>query len=171
MRIATYNVEWFNALFDHDGHILDDAGPSARYGVTRADQLAGLGIVFTAMNADAVLVVEAPDQNRRRTTAGQLEAFAAMFGLRTRKAVAGFPSETEQEIALLYDPERLSAVHDPQGVVDTVEEVRVPVGHVARTSCDLLRDVRDDCVHRIDLDATVVDDRDRAVPATVRASP
>lgn len=138
MRIATYNVEWFNALFDHDGHILDDAGPSARYGVTRGDQLAGLGIVFTAMNADAVLVVEAPDQNRRRTTAGQLEAFAAMFGLRTRKSVAGFPSETEQEIALLYDPDRLRAVHDPQGDPGNRKSASPP---------------RFDGVYRLDLDA------------------
>ncbi|MDE3079234.1 MAG: endonuclease [Paracoccaceae bacterium] len=115
MRIATYNVEWMNALFSHDGKILDDDGPSARYKTTRSEQLGSLGIVFTAMDADAVLIVEAPDQNRRRTTDGQLEAFAAKFGLRTRKAVMGFASDTEQEIALLYDPDRLTAVHDPKG--------------------------------------------------------
>ena len=67
------------------------------------------------MDADAVMVIEAPDQNRRRSTAGQLETFAARYGLRARKALIGFPSETEQEIALLYDPDVLSAVHDPQG--------------------------------------------------------
>ena len=115
MRIATYNVEWFTNLFDHHGRLLEDGEWSSRFGVTRADQIGSLGIVFTAMDADAVLVVEAPDQNKRRTTCGQLETFAAKFGLRTRKAVMGFASETEQEIALLYDPDKLTAVHDPVG--------------------------------------------------------
>ncbi|MFC2966682.1 endonuclease/exonuclease/phosphatase family protein [Acidimangrovimonas pyrenivorans] len=115
MRIATYNVEWFSNLFDNDGELLEDGEWSARYNVTRSDQLQSLGIVFTAMNADAVLIVEAPNENRRRSTVGQLEAFAAHYELRTRKAVLGFPSETEQEIALLYDPDVMTAVHDPRG--------------------------------------------------------
>lgn len=115
MRIASYNVEWFANLFSHTGKLLEDAEWSARYNVTRADQLGALGIVFTAMDADAVMVIEAPDENRRRTTVGQLETFAQHFGLRTRRAVHGFDSETEQEIALLYDPDVLTAVHDPMG--------------------------------------------------------
>lgn len=115
MRIATYNVEWFNALFDAAGNLLEDGEWSARYNVTRADQLGALGIVFTALDADAVLVVEAPDENHKRHTVRALEAFAAKYGLRARRALIGFPSETEQEIALLYDPDRLSARHDPQG--------------------------------------------------------
>lgn len=115
MRLATYNVEWFTNLFSHDGRLLDDGEWSSRYNVTRADQIGSLGIVFTAMDADAVMIIEAPDNNRRKTTVGQLETFAAHFGLRTRKAVTGFSSETEQEIALLYDPDKLAAWHDPQG--------------------------------------------------------
>ncbi|WP_102225090.1 endonuclease/exonuclease/phosphatase family protein [Acidimangrovimonas sediminis] len=115
MRIASYNVEWFGNLFGPTGRMLADGEWSARYEVTRADQLGALGIVFTALDADAVMVIEAPDQNRRRTTVGQLETFAAHFGLRARRAVLGFPSETEQEIALLYDPDVIEAVHDPMG--------------------------------------------------------
>jgi hypothetical protein len=30
LRLATYNVEWFNALFDDDGDLLADDAPSAR---------------------------------------------------------------------------------------------------------------------------------------------
>ena len=60
--------------------------------------------------------------------------------------------------------------HDPERVVDAVEEVRVAVGHVAGAQRDLLRDVGDDRVDVVDPDATVVDDRDRAVPAPVRAA-
>lgn len=115
MRIATYNVEWFNSLFDDAGTPLEDGGWSSRRDVTRAQQLTALGIVFTAMDADAVMVIEAPDQNSRRQTVPALEAFAENFDLRARKAVIGFANETQQEIALLYDPDVLQARHDPQG--------------------------------------------------------
>lgn len=115
MRLATYNVEWFNALFDDDGTPLSDDGWSARYNITRAHQLEALGIVFTALNADAVMIIEAPDQNRRRDTVRALEAFARLFDLRARRAVIGFANDTQQEIALLYDPDVLSATHDPVG--------------------------------------------------------
>ncbi|MBL3569586.1 endonuclease [Rhodovulum sulfidophilum] len=115
MRIATYNVEWFNALFDDAGALLDDDGPSGRHGLTRHAQIEALGIVFTALDADAVMVIEAPDQNGRRGTVRALEGFAQAFALRARRAVIGFANDTQQEIALLYDPDRLQARHDPQG--------------------------------------------------------
>ena len=127
MRLATYNVEWFSNLFDRNGVMLEDGGWSARYNVTRADQLASLGIVFTAMDADAVMIIEAPDNNRRHKTVAMLEAFAARYGLRTRKALLGYENETQQEIALLYDPDKLSAEHDPIGLPDEpVEGVSTP---------------------------------------------
>jgi endonuclease/exonuclease/phosphatase family metal-dependent hydrolase len=115
LRLATYNVEWFNALFDDRGRLLEDREWSVRYNVTRGDQLGALGIVFTAIDADAVMIIEAPDTNHRRSTVVALENFAAKYGLRARKAIIGYASETEQEIAFLYDPDKLSAVHDPQG--------------------------------------------------------
>ena len=114
MRIATYNVEWFDALFDDAGRLHDDDRPSGRYGITRAGQTAALGAVFRALDADAVLIVEAPDTNRTRHGGPALEGFAGRFGLRTRRALTGFVSETQQEIALLYDPDAVEAVHDPQ---------------------------------------------------------
>ncbi|MFV0490359.1 MAG: endonuclease/exonuclease/phosphatase family protein [Pseudorhodobacter sp.] len=115
IRLATYNVEWFNGLFDDDGQLLADDGPSARYQISRAEQLTALGIVFTAMDADGVMIIEAPDQNRRRSTIRALENFARVYDLRTSRAVMGFESGTEQEIAFLYDPARIKARHDPQG--------------------------------------------------------
>ncbi|MFN3844594.1 MAG: endonuclease/exonuclease/phosphatase family protein [Paracoccaceae bacterium] len=115
LRFATYNVEWFNALFDDDDRLLADAEPSARYHVSRAEQAGALGIVFTAMNADAILVVEAPDTGSKRSSVRALEAFARTFDLRTNRAITGFMSETEQEITLLYDPLRLTPRHDPKG--------------------------------------------------------
>jgi len=145
MRIATYNVEWFNALFDDEGNLLDDGEWSARYDVTRADQLAALGIVFTAMDADAVMIIEAPDQNSRRATVPALERFAEVMGLRTRKALIGFESETQQEIALLYDPDQMSARHDPLGQ---------ETGKKGSSDAP-----RFDGVFRIDLDIDATEDR------------
>lgn len=145
MRIATYNVEWFNALFDDSGQLLADGGWSGRHDVTRADQLAALGIVFTALDADAVMVIEAPDENRRRASVPALEAFAAFAQIRARKAVIGFANDTQQEIALLYDPDVMSCRHDPQGaLVPDKDDDSAP---------------RFDGVFRIDLDIDDTEDR------------
>lgn len=115
LRLATYNVEWFNALFDDQGRLWEDGAPSSRYHITRAGQTGALGIVFTALDADGIMIVEGPDTNSRRSTVRALETFAAKYGLRTSRAIHGFSSETEQEIAFLYDPARLSVRHDPRG--------------------------------------------------------
>lgn len=115
LRLATYNVEWFNALFDDAGRPLDDTQPSARYGITRDRQLTALRTVFAALDADGIMVIEAPDTGSHRSTTRALERFAASAGIRARKAIIGYPSETEQEIAFLYDPDRLTVRHDPKG--------------------------------------------------------
>jgi endonuclease/exonuclease/phosphatase family metal-dependent hydrolase len=114
MRIATYNVEWFDSLFNNAGHLLIDDGWSSRRDVTRRQQAEALGIVFTALDADAVMIIEAPDTNSRRSTTRALMAFAEYFDLRTRACLTGFANDTQQEIALLFDPDRLTVRHDPQ---------------------------------------------------------
>lgn len=116
MRIATYNVEWMSNLFDHEGRLKADDGWSGRQDVTRAAQIEALGIVFTALDADAVMIIEAPDGHRRRDGVAALETFAAWAGLRASRAIMGFVNQTQQEIALLYDPRVLTARHDPVGV-------------------------------------------------------
>ena len=60
LRLATYNVEWFNALFDDAGRPLNDSQPSARYGITRDRQLTALRAVFAALDADGIMVIESP---------------------------------------------------------------------------------------------------------------
>jgi hypothetical protein len=79
MRIATYNVEWFTNLFDARGTAVWRMANGRRATRSRAaEQLASLGIVFTAIDADAVMIIEAPDTNgRRRKTVPMLERFAA----------------------------------------------------------------------------------------------
>lgn len=139
LRLATYNVEWFNALFDDRGRMLEDREPSTRYKISRGEQLSALGVVFSALDADGIIIIEAPDTNGRRSTVKALETFARATGLRARKALIGYPSETEQEIAFLFDPDVLSAHHDP-------------VGHPA-TSHGSHEAPRFDTTFRYDLDA------------------
>jgi hypothetical protein len=117
MRIATYNVAWFHALFDREGRLLADGAWSARPDITRARQIAALTTVFRALDADAILVVEAPDISRRHDGITALETFARAAGLRARQALSGFANHTQQEIMLLHDPDVIAARHDPRGEV------------------------------------------------------
>ena len=116
MRIATYNVEWFAALFDRKDRLYDDRGWSGRHDITRAQQTQALTLVFRALDADAIMVIEAPDQSRSQSTIRALSNFADHAGLRAREVVIGFSNDTQQEIALLYDPDVLRVVHDPRGL-------------------------------------------------------
>ncbi len=118
MRIATWNIEWFTNLFDARGRLLEDGERSSRYRVTRRQQIESIAIVLTALEADAVMIIEAPDNGERRRTVAMLERFAERFGLRQRRALLGFQNDTQQEIALLYDPDKLTVRHDPQGGPD-----------------------------------------------------
>lgn len=116
MKIATYNVEWFSNLFDDAGALIDDDSWSGRWEVTKAQQIAALGTVFQTLDADGIMVIEGPDSHANRNGALALEGFAARFGLRARKAVIGYVNETQQEILFLYDPDVMSAQHDPQTI-------------------------------------------------------
>lgn len=115
MRIAAYNVEWFANLFDDRDQLLLDDGWSGRHDVTRAQQAQAVAQVLRALDADAVMVIEAPNTGRKQRTVRALEGFAAHFGLRQSEARIGFANDTQQEIALMYDPAKLDARHDPQG--------------------------------------------------------
>ncbi|KIC34903.1 endonuclease/exonuclease/phosphatase family protein [Leisingera sp. ANG-S5] len=112
MRLATYNIEWFAYLFDKDDKLMLDAKPSGVHGVDRYTQGRAIAHVLQRIDADAIMVVEAPNTGRSQRTTRALENFAAEAGLRAREAVSGFPNDTHQEIALLYDPDVLDAVHD-----------------------------------------------------------
>lgn len=114
MRLVTYNVEWFDALFDDDGNLLEDQEWSARRNITRREQLDALGLVFQRLDADAIMIIEAPDTNRRRSTEKALVNFADRYGLRATSAITGFPNSTQQEIALLFNPDVVTPVHAPQ---------------------------------------------------------
>lgn len=113
LRLATYNTEWFDHLFDDTGALIDNGSRARRHGVTRAEQIDALTRVFRALDADGIMVIEAPDASRRRDGAAALEHFAARAGIRARRALIGFANDTQQEITFLYDPDRIEAAHDP----------------------------------------------------------
>ena len=115
MKIATYNVEWFNSLFNDAGHLINDDTWSSRWGITKEQQTAALGAVFQAMDLDGAMIIEAPDSSKHRNATAALETFAARFKLRARKAIIGFANDTQQEICFLYDPDAMSAKHAPIG--------------------------------------------------------
>ncbi|TNF57775.1 MAG: endonuclease [Rhodobacteraceae bacterium] len=144
MRIATWNIEWFDALFDAENRLVVDDRPSARYKTTRAQQIEAIAKVLVALDADAVLVIEAPDQSRRRDSVAALEHFAQSFDLRIKRAVIGFANDTQQEIALMFDPFVIEARHDPRGDETGKKGSDVPP--------------RFDSVFRIDLDIDATED-------------
>ena len=119
MRLATYNIEWFNSLFDDENQLLLDHEWSSRRDVTRRQQLDAIALVLKTMDPDAVMVIEAPDtRGAHRSTEASLLAFAKAYGLRLNSVQTGFINDTQQEIALFYDGDRLEATHDPQGEIN-----------------------------------------------------
>lgn len=114
MRLATYNIEWFANLFDRKDELIVDDSWSGRHDVTKAQQIEAIAKVLTAIDADAVLVVEAPNTGKSQNTVRALQNFAETFDLRTGEAVMGFANDTHQELALLYDPRTLTVRHDPK---------------------------------------------------------
>lgn len=114
MRLATYNIEWFANLFDKNDALIMDDSWSGRHEVTKAQQVEAIAKVLTALDADAILIVEAPNTGKRQNTVRALQGFAEAFDLRTQRAVMGFANDTHQELALLYDPEVLTAQHAPR---------------------------------------------------------
>ena len=83
-----------------------------------ARQTEALGVVLTAVDCDAIMSIWAPDSSRTRSTKRALQNVADNFGLCTNTASIGFPNDTQQEIALLYDQNLMSATHKPLGSAD-----------------------------------------------------
>ncbi len=116
LRIATYNVEWFTNLFGHKDVLQADDNWSSRYKIKRRDQLKAIADVIKAVDADAMMVIEAPDTGGDRNSVRALQNFAEAYGLRQSRALSGFESHTRQEISLLYDPDVVEVRHNPKGV-------------------------------------------------------
>lgn len=117
LRIACYNVAWFARLFDRRNRLVDDGGPAVLPKVTRHRQAEAIAAVLGRVDADCYAILEAPNEGSHQSCVAALESFAGRFGLRQRAALIGFESPTDQEIALLFDPDRIGARHAPIGEV------------------------------------------------------
>ena len=125
LKICSYNLEWFDDLFAPDnslrrGMVEPSDGGFCHPGVGRfdADRRAdAVAQVLRSVDADLYGLLEAPNTKAdgSKSTVACLENFAAAQGLRTRKALIGYISSTCQELALLYDPDKLDAQHIPGG--------------------------------------------------------
>ncbi len=109
VRLCTYNLEWFDDAFETNNLLKTD--PAS---IKKATAIAA---VLKAVDPDMVSVIEGPGTTAStgKSTIACLEGFAARFGLRLSKAAMGFASRGRQEIALMYDPARLSVSHMPGG--------------------------------------------------------
>lgn len=113
MRIATYNVEWFSYLFDDEDELVMDRSWSGRHDVEKVQQINALGAVFKAIDADAIMIIEAPSTTKTRKSKRALKNFARHFNLRQTASITGYRNDTQQEIALMYDPSVMDVSHAP----------------------------------------------------------
>jgi predicted extracellular nuclease len=111
IRICSYNVEWFDDLFETDNSLKTTTDATPR--------LQAIRDVLGVIDADIVGILEAP--NTTTTTGNQdavakLNNFLASFpGLRTTNALAGFISAGRQELVCLFDPNVVTMAHNPGG--------------------------------------------------------
>ena len=84
-----------------------------------------------------------------------LTAFAAAFDLRCNAVAHGFANETQQEIALLYDPLVMTARHDPKGDLSGSRNGAEPPRFDGTFRIDLDIDSTEDQVRRVFEDAGI----------------
>ena len=119
MRVMAYNIEWFGRHFEPDNSLKTDG--------TSQSKFRSVAHVIKTIDADIIGITEAPNTTTttgERDTVQALENFANQHGLRQTKALIGFPSRGQQEIALLFDPNMVKAEHDPGGKAGTVKNPR-----------------------------------------------
>ena len=73
--------------------------------------------MLQALNPDLIGVIEAPNTAKDRTesTVARLEAFAAWAAIPAKNAMTGIISGGQQELAVLYEPAKVTVTHDPGG--------------------------------------------------------
>ncbi|PQJ36803.1 hypothetical protein BSZ35_00165 [Salinibacter sp. 10B] len=136
-RLATYNIEWFNRLFDEENELDLSESDSNGHGPTKAERAEAIATVLETIDPDLLTVIEGPDKTKTgRSTVEALENFASYFDLRISEAATGFRSNGSQEIGLMFDPERVSVQHAPGGQplesLTTSEEVENPEEEVGQ---------------------------------------
>ncbi len=111
IRVCSYNVEWFDDLFEPDNSLRTNAETAAR--------CQAIHDVLALVNADIVGLVEAPNTTTTtgiQDTIAKLDNFHAAYpGLRATSSLLGYISAGRQELVCQYDPNVVEMVHNPGG--------------------------------------------------------
>lgn len=135
IRLCTYNIEWFDHLFNSNN--------SPKTGQKVVDRFDAITKVFNEINADLIGIVEAPNSTASgaQSTVAKLENFASQYGLRTTKAKTGYISGGKQEIAVLFDPTVLTVSHTPGGSTNSKSNPRFNGEFYFDTDDDRIKEV------------------------------
>ncbi|MCK5075004.1 MAG: endonuclease/exonuclease/phosphatase family protein [Calditrichia bacterium] len=109
ITICTYNIEWFNHLFNKDNSLKTSAKAKER--------IKAIGNIIREINPDLLGILEAPNTSAdgAESTVTKLKNFAVSENLSINQAITGFISGGTQEIAVLYNPDKLTLSHSPGG--------------------------------------------------------
>lgn len=109
MRIAVWNIECFDQLFTNQN--------TPRASVGAENRLNAIRDVIDEIDPDLLGIAEAPNTSlsEKKQTTLCLESYAAQAALRQSTAALGFPSPSEKELALLFDPHVVAVTHEPGG--------------------------------------------------------
>jgi len=109
IRLCTYNIEWFNGLFNNDN--------SLKTGDAATGRLDAIRQVLETIQPDFIGLVEAPNTSlsTAEDTRAKLRHFISSTDLPLTGIVTGFISAGRQEIAALFNPQKLSVSHTPGG--------------------------------------------------------
>ena len=109
MRLAVYNIEWFDKLFEKDNSVKTDAKSVQR--------LTAIAEVIGELKADVLGIVEAPNhmKNGSKKTVICLQNFSQQFNLSLSHALIGYPSAGKQEIAVMFNPQVCQLDYSPAG--------------------------------------------------------
>ena len=109
MRLAVYNIEWFDKLFEKDNSLKTDTESRQR--------LTAIAEVIATIKPDILGIVEAPNHmnNGSKKTTACLQNFSSQFNLNLSRSLIGFPSPGQQEIAVMFNPQVCQLSHNPDG--------------------------------------------------------
>jgi len=135
LRICSYNIEWFDHLFDKSNNL--------KTGVQEQARIKAIGNVLGVIDPDLVGILEAPNTaaSGQESTVTKLENFATSANLRTSKAMTGFISGGTQEFAILYDPAKLTVTHSPGGQAGSKSNPRFDGEFYIDTDEDRIKEV------------------------------
>jgi endonuclease/exonuclease/phosphatase family metal-dependent hydrolase len=113
LRIAFWNIECFDQLFSHQN--------TPRGNRMATGRLSSIAEVIRAVDPDILGIAEAPNTSlsEKKQTTLCLQSFAEWGELRQTQSIIGFPSPSERELALMFDPNKATISHEPGGRANT----------------------------------------------------